>query len=76
RMDNDEANFQPLIPAYTTVDMQLGGKFDRLDWSVGVANLFDVDYYDYAVASAFTPGAYNAYPLPGRTFMIKAGVTW
>ena len=76
RMDNDQANFQPQIPAYTTVDLQLGGKLDRFFWSAGVANIFDVEYFDYSVASAFTPGAYNAYPLPGRTFMVKAGTTW
>jgi iron complex outermembrane receptor protein len=38
--------------------------------------VFNVLYYDYAIASAFTPGALSAYPLPGRTFMLKAGVTF
>jgi iron complex outermembrane receptor protein len=76
RMDNDQANFQPLIPSYTTVDLQLGGQINQFHWSAGVANLFDVEYFDVAIASAFTPGVYNAYPLPGRTFMVKAGTTW
>jgi iron complex outermembrane recepter protein len=76
RMDNDQANFQPQIPAYTTLDLQLSGKMDQFLWSAAVANLFDVEYFDYSVASAFTPGAYNAYPLPGRIFMVKAGTTW
>ena len=31
-------------------------------------NLLNALYYDYAVASAFTPGRFSAYPLPGRTF--------
>lgn len=75
-MDNDQANFQPQNPAYTTLDLQLSGKMDQFFWSAAVANLFDVEYFDYSVASAFTPGAYNAYPLPGRTFMVKAGTTW
>ena len=26
RMDNDQANFQPMIPAHTTVDVRLGGE--------------------------------------------------
>ena len=33
-------------------------------------------YYDYAVASSATYGRYNAYPLPGRTYMVKAGATF
>jgi len=78
RMDNDQANFQPLIPATTTVDLQFGGQINQFNWSAGVANLFDVDYFDYSVASAnpANVGVYNAYPLPGRTFMVKAGTTW
>jgi hypothetical protein len=33
-------------------------------------------YYDYAIASAFTPGRFFAYPLPGRSYLLKAGVTF
>ena len=76
RMDNDQANFQPTIPAHTTVDLRLGGEYRRLFWSASVQNLFDVQYFDYAVASSATYGRYNAYPLQGRTFMLKAGVTY
>ena len=76
RMDNDQANFQPTIPAHTTVDLRLGGEYQHLFWSASVQNLFDVQYFDYAVASSATYGRYNAYPLPGRTFMVKAGLTY
>jgi iron complex outermembrane receptor protein len=76
RMDNDQANFQPLIPEHTTMDVRLGGQMKNLFWSVSVQNLFNVLYFDYAVASSATFGRYNAYPLPGRTFMAKAGVTF
>jgi iron complex outermembrane receptor protein len=76
RMDNDQANFQPLIPAHTTMDVRLGGQMQNLFWSVAVQNLFNVLYFDYAVASSATFGRYNAYPLPGRTFIAKAGVTF
>ncbi len=76
RMDNDQANFQPTIPAHTTVDVRLGGAVENLFWSVSVQNLFNVEYFDYAVASSATFGRYNAYPLPGRTFMAKAGATF
>jgi iron complex outermembrane receptor protein len=76
RMDNDQANTQQLIPANATVDIKLSGAYDRFFWSLAVNNLFNVLYYDYAVASAFTPGAFSAYPLPGRTFLLKAGATF
>ena len=76
RMDNDQPNVQPLIPANTTVDFKLSGAYDRYFWSLSVNNMFNVLYYDYAIASAFTPGAFSAYPLPGRTFLLKAGATF
>jgi len=76
RMDNDQANFQPMIPAHTTVDLRLGGAVQNFFWSVSVQNLFNVEYFDYAVASSATFGRYNAYPLPGRTFLAKAGATF
>ena len=76
RMDNDQANFQPLIPAHTTVDVRLGGEVKNFFWSASVQNLFDVQYFDYAVASSAKFGRYNAYPLPGRTYMVKAGATF
>lgn len=76
RMDNDQANFQPMIPAHTTIDVRLGGAVENFFWSVSVQNLFNVEYFDYAVASSATFGRYNAYPLPGRTFMAKAGATF
>jgi iron complex outermembrane receptor protein len=76
RMDNDEANTQPLIPANATVDFKLSGQYDRFFWSLSVNNLFNALYYDYAVASSFTPDRFSAYPLPGRTYMVKAGATF
>jgi iron complex outermembrane receptor protein len=75
-MDNDQANTQRRIPADATVDLKLSGTYDRFFWSVGVINLFDALYYDYAIASSFTPGRFSAYPLPGRTFLVKAGATF
>jgi iron complex outermembrane receptor protein len=75
-MDNDQANFQPLIPASATVDFKLSGEYDRYFWSLSVNNLFNALYYDYAIASAATQGVFNAYPLPGRTYMLKAGATF
>ncbi len=81
-MDNDQRNVQPLIPSATTVDVKIGGQYEQFFWSFAVLNLFDKLYFDYAIASPYpdqpgsTLGTYNAYPLPGRTFMLKAGMTW
>jgi iron complex outermembrane receptor protein len=76
RMDNDQANTQLLIPASATVDFKLSGEYDRFFWSLSVNNVFNALYYDYAIASQFTPGNFSAYPLPGRTYMVKAGATF
>jgi iron complex outermembrane receptor protein len=76
RMDNDQANFQPMIPSHTTADIRIGGEYKNLFWSASVQNVFNVLYFDYAVASSATFGRYNAYPLPGRTYMVKAGATY
>jgi iron complex outermembrane receptor protein len=76
RMDNDSANTQRLIPGKTLVDARIGGEYDKFIWSLSVQNVFNVNYFEYAVASTFTPGNYSAYPLPGRTVLARAGVTW
>ena len=74
KMENDEKNFQPDIPGYTLVDLKIGGAYKSFLWSASLNNAFDVDYYDYAVASSTTYGTFNAYPLPGRTFLLEAGM--
>lgn len=76
RMDNDTANLQPMIPAVTLVDVKLGGEIGRYFWSAAVQNVFDRDYFDYAVASTTALGVYNAYPPAGRTFMVRMGATF
>ncbi|UCH49428.1 MAG: TonB-dependent receptor [Betaproteobacteria bacterium] len=66
-MDNDEANdFGTKIPAYSVFDLKYS--HDIANWRLGlvVNNLFDKQYYAYAVRSLITD-AYNAYPLPERT---------
>jgi len=82
RMDNDQTNLQPKAPAHTLVDMRIGGEIEKFFWSFAVQNVFDAQYFDYAIASPYpygfqsTLGTYNAYPQPGRTFMARAGMTW
>ncbi len=76
RMDNDQANKQRTIPADGTIDLKLSGQYQRYFWSFSVNNVLNALYYDYAVASTFTDGRFSAYPLPGRTYMVKAGATF
>jgi iron complex outermembrane receptor protein len=82
RMDNDSSNTQVRIPGHAITDVRIGGQYDKMFWSFSVQNLFDVHYFDYAISAQDfgttlpIPGVYNAYPLPGRTFLAKAGVTW
>ena len=75
-MDNDQANAQRRIPASATVDFKLSGEYQRFFWSLSANNLLNAQYYDYAIASSFTAGRFSAYPLPGRTYMVKAGMTF
>ena len=75
-MDNDQSNTQRRIPASATVDLKLSGEYQHFFWSLSVNNVFNALYYDYAIASAFTEGKFSAYPLPGRTYMVKAGATF
>ncbi|MFT4119810.1 TonB-dependent receptor [Bradyrhizobium sp.] len=76
RMDNDQAGTQKPIPANGTIDLQLSGQYERYFWSLSVNNVLNALYYDYAVASTFTDGRFAAYPLPGRTYLLKAGATF
>jgi iron complex outermembrane receptor protein len=72
-MDNDFANTQKMIPAHALVDMRIGGEVKNFFWSFNVQNVFNDLYYDYAIASPFTPGRFSAYPQPGRTYLLRAG---
>jgi iron complex outermembrane receptor protein len=75
-MDNDQANLQTRIPANATADFKLSGQYEHFFWSLSVNNVLNALYYDYAIASSFTAGRFSAYPLPGRTYMVKAGATF
>lgn len=76
--DGDEANVgASMIPAYTVVDVRLGGEVDRFFWSLAVQNVFNKNYYDYALDQSF-PGFpfVSVYPLPGRVVTLRAGATF
>lgn len=76
RMDNDQAGTQKTIPANGTIDLKFSGQYERYFWSLSVNNVLNALYYDYAIASTFTDGRFSAYPLPGRTYLLKAGATF
>ena len=65
-----------LLPSYWTTNGRVAWQWQHYTVALAAENIFDVKYFEYAVASAFVIGRYNAYPLPGRTFLAKAGVTW
>ncbi len=69
--DNDQNNRFEKIPAHTTVDAKLRHRLKDWELAAQVNNLFDKQYFEYGVKSTFTPGRYNAYPLPERNFLIS-----
>lgn len=74
-MDNDEANDLGVsIPSHAVADIKLVHQSGAWQWNVSVNNLFNRNYFNYAVKSQFTAGRYNAYPLPGRALF--AGVSY
>jgi iron complex outermembrane receptor protein len=67
-MDNDEPNTLGVqLPAYAVVDLKLARDFGWGRVAAAVNNLFDEQYYTYAVRSQFTADRYAVYPLPGRS---------
>ena len=70
-MENDEANnFGMKIPSYALTDLKLVHQMQGWQFNAAVNNLFDKKYYNYAISSTATPGRFNAYTLPGRTFFV------
>jgi iron complex outermembrane receptor protein len=72
-MDNDEPNSPGArIPAFVVADVKLARQFNWGRLAAAVNNLFDEQYYTYAVRSQFTADRYAVYPLPGRGFSLAA----
>lgn len=71
--DNDQANtFAQQMPAYTTVDMKLAHREGPWLLTAAANNLFDRQYFTYGIASTFTAGKFNAYPMQRRNFSLNA----
>jgi iron complex outermembrane recepter protein len=74
-LDNDEPNtLAHRIPAYYLVDLKLAQRFSWGRLAAAVNNVFDENYYTYAVRSAFMPDRFAVYPLPGRTLSLSAEI--
>jgi iron complex outermembrane receptor protein len=68
--DNDQTNdFGEKIPSYMTLDLQAGHVYRGYRFAARVNNLLADKHFDYGASSTFTPGVYNAYPLPERTLL-------
>ncbi len=77
RMDNDELNsFSQRIPAYTLVDLKLMHEIGNWRLAATLNNLFDEDYYTYAIHSTTNSDRFNAYPLPGRNGWVSLEYTF
>jgi iron complex outermembrane recepter protein len=71
--DGDEANnFGQKMPDYTVVDLKLSHSIANWTISASANNLFNADYFSYAVRSQSTPGVFNAYPQPERNYFLTA----
>lgn len=71
--DGDEANnFGQKMPDYTVVDLKLIHSIANWTFSASVNNLFNADYFSYAVRSQSTPGVFNAYPQAERNYFLTA----
>jgi iron complex outermembrane receptor protein len=76
-MDNDETNsFEQQIPAYTLVNLKLTHQIGNWQLAAAVNNLFDQDYYTYAVHSTYVDDRFAAYPLPGRNGWVSVEYTF
>jgi iron complex outermembrane receptor protein len=68
--DNDQSNtFSKKIPSYKTVDAKISHRYRGYRLTAEVNNIFEEKAFDYGVSSTFSPGVYNAYPLPKRTIL-------
>lgn len=74
-LDNDEPNTLPhRIPSYYVVDLKLAHATSWGRVAAVVNNVFDEDYYTYAVRSQFVPDRFDVYPLPGRALSLIAEI--
>lgn len=70
--DNDQTNtFPERMPAYVTADLKLTHVAGKFSFGASLNNLLDKRYYSYAIRNG-AGTSFNAYPQPGRTFLLSA----
>ncbi len=75
RFDSDERNtFSRKIPSYTVVDLKLGYRQADWDFTAGIRNLFDREYFSYGVFTGFP--TFAALPAAERTAFVTARYTF
>ena len=77
-LENDERNIFEKIPMTSVTDLKAYGKVNLVGkgnilWSLQANNIFDEKYFTYGVASATAANVFNAFPMPGRTFLFSVG---
>ena len=71
-MENDEGNtFGRKIPAYSIINAKLSKSHGGWFFSLGINNLFDREYFSYAVASNINDTRAAVYPQPGRSALLS-----
>ena len=80
-VSGDEENIEPVIPSYYLFDIKFSSNMKKHKWSLGVNNIFNTSYYDFAISSsshgcfvtpwpsgpeACTYGRQSVYPLQRR----------
>ncbi len=56
------------VNSYFKLSKQIG----NIALALQINNLFNEQYFNYAIGSTFTAGLFNAYPLPERTSYLTA----
>ena len=51
-VSGDEENIEPVIPRYYLFDIKFSSNMTKHKWSLGVNNIFNTSYYDFAISSA------------------------
>ncbi|MEW6026008.1 MAG: TonB-dependent receptor [Planctomycetota bacterium] len=69
---SDQPNQQPLLDAYSTVDMKFIYQYKKVKASLGVNNLFNQRYEEYGVTNS--SGTIALYPSPERNYMFGLAV--
>ena len=68
--DNDQTNtFPTMMPAYATADLKLTHSVGGANIGFSVNNLFDKDYYTYAIRNG-AGTSFNAYPQWRRSALL------